>query len=73
MSTLLSFLGYASTRQVSFACDTPTLQSDFDATKYVGTWYEIKRDAVFNWELNANCVTAQYSLNSDGSLKVVNS
>lgn len=44
---------------------------DFDKDKYLGSWYEIARlDFVF--EKNLNNTTAEYSLNEDGSLKVVN-
>ena len=44
---------------------------DFDKDKYLGSWYEIARlDFVF--EKNLNNTTAEYSLNEDGSIKVVN-
>lgn len=44
---------------------------DFDKDKYLGSWYEIARlDFVF--EKNLNNTTAEYSLNKDGSIKVVN-
>ena len=44
---------------------------DFDKEKYLGKWYEIARlDFVF--EKNLNNTTAEYSLNDDGSIKVVN-
>ena len=43
----------------------------FTIDKYLGTWYEIARmDFVF--ERNLNNTTAQYSVNNDGSIKVVN-
>ena len=44
---------------------------DFNKEKYLGKWYEIARlDFVF--EKNLNNTTAEYSLNEDGSIKVVN-
>jgi apolipoprotein D and lipocalin family protein len=44
---------------------------DFDLEKYLGKWYEIARlDFVF--EKNLNNTTAEYSLNDDGSIKVIN-
>jgi apolipoprotein D and lipocalin family protein len=44
---------------------------DFKKEKYLGKWYEIARlDFVF--EKNLNNTTAEYSLNEDGSIKVVN-
>ena len=43
----------------------------FDKEKYLGHWFEIARlDFVF--EKNLNNTTAEYSLNDDGSIKVVN-
>jgi apolipoprotein D and lipocalin family protein len=43
----------------------------FDPTQYVGTWYEIARlDNTF--EKGLEQVTASYSLEADGTLKVIN-
>ncbi len=44
---------------------------DFDATKFLGKWFEIAR-LDFRHEKNLNNVTADYSLKKDGSIKVVN-
>jgi apolipoprotein D and lipocalin family protein len=43
----------------------------FDAKKYLGKWYEIARFD-FRFERNLNNTTAEYSLNPDGTIKVVN-
>lgn len=43
----------------------------FDKEKYLGKWYEIAR-MDFRFERNLNNTTANYSLNKDGSIKVVN-
>jgi apolipoprotein D and lipocalin family protein len=43
----------------------------FDQAKYLGTWYEIARFD-FKFEKNLDNVTATYSLNEDGSIKVDN-
>lgn len=43
----------------------------FDPKKYTGKWYEIARFD-YRFEKNLNNVTANYSLNEDGSIKVVN-
>ena len=43
----------------------------FDKEKYLGKWYEIARFD-FRFERNLNNTTANYSLNDDGSIKVVN-
>jgi apolipoprotein D and lipocalin family protein len=43
----------------------------FNVKKYLGTWYEIARFD-FRFERGLNNVTANYSLNSDGTIKVTN-
>lgn len=45
---------------------------NFKPKKYLGKWYEIAR-MDFHFEKNLNNTTADYSLNEDGSIKVVNS
>lgn len=45
--------------------------SPFNAKKYLGKWYEIARIDI-RFERNMNNVTAEYSLNPDQSIKVVN-
>lgn len=45
---------------------------NFDLEKYLGTWYEIARLDFF-WEKDLKDVTATYSKNEDGSVKVENS
>lgn len=44
---------------------------NFDADKYLGKWYEIARFD-FRFEKNLNNTTAEYSLNENGTIKVVN-
>ncbi|MHA8088137.1 lipocalin family protein [Aquirufa sp. Wall-65K1] len=44
---------------------------NFDKSKYLGTWYEVAR-LDFYFEKNLINTTANYSLNEDGSIKVVN-
>ena len=43
----------------------------FNKAKYLGKWYEIARFD-FRFERNLNNTTAQYSVNDNGSVKVVN-
>lgn len=45
--------------------------SPFELDKYLGTWYEIAR-IDFKFEKNLNNTTANYSLNPDGTVKVIN-
>jgi apolipoprotein D and lipocalin family protein len=44
----------------------------FDAERYLGKWYEIAR-LDFAFEKGLNNTTAEYSLNSDGTIRVENS
>ena len=43
----------------------------FNKEKYLGKWYEIARFD-FKFERNMNNTTAQYSINDNGTIKVVN-
>lgn len=49
-----------------------TVIQNFDTEKYLGKWYEIARFD-FKFEKNLNQVTATYSKNQDGSIRVDNS
>ncbi len=46
--------------------------SNFDADKYLGTWYEIARFD-YRFEKNMDNVSAQYSLKNNGNIRVFNS
>ncbi|GAB3234213.1 lipocalin family protein [Algoriphagus aestuariicola] len=48
-----------------------TAVSPFDSKKYLGKWYEIAR-IDFKFEKNLNNTTAEYSMNDDGSIQVLN-
>ena len=48
-----------------------TAVNQFDADRYLGKWYEIARFD-FRFERNLNNTTANYSLNENGTVKVVN-
>lgn len=59
---------------VSCGADIPdgvTAVQNFKKEKYLGKWYEIARFD-YRFERNINNATAEYSLNSDGSIKVLN-
>lgn len=51
---------------------TASAVRDFDAERYLGTWHEIARFD-FKFERGLSRVTAEYSLNPDGSINVFNS
>ena len=48
-----------------------TAVSPFEKEKYLGKWFEIARFD-FRFEKGLNNTTAEYSLNSNGTIKVVN-
>ena len=48
-----------------------TAVQNFNKDKYLGKWYEIARFD-FRFERNLDNTTAQYSINPDGSIKVLN-
>lgn len=77
-ATRLSRLFYPLLALTLTACSAPlppqaaqAVVKRFDPTQYVGTWYEIARlDNTF--EKGLEQVTANYSIEPDGTLKVVN-
>ncbi len=48
-----------------------TAVQPFNANQYLGKWYEIAR-LDYRFEKGLNNVTAEYSMNDDGTIKVVN-
>lgn len=55
----------------SYIPKNATPVKNFDSQKYLGKWYEIAR-IDFKFEKNLNNVTAEYSMNKNGSIKVYN-
>jgi len=51
--------------------DGATAVKPFDIKRYAGKWFEIAR-LDFKYEKGLNNVTANYTLNDDGSIKVLN-
>lgn len=52
-------------------CQMPEVQQEFDLNSYLGLWYEARRDKDCIYE-SGICNTASYSLNDDGSIRVLN-
>jgi len=51
--------------------DVPTYYYMCRLFQYLGEWYEVER--YFAWfEFGGKCVTANYSLNEDSSMKIIN-
>jgi apolipoprotein D and lipocalin family protein len=57
----------------SFAAECPKIvtQKDFDATQYVGLWYEIERNPII-FEIATKCENATYTANPNGTVGVWN-
>lgn len=76
MGSLLGGIAVAATAALYFK-NRKTIPSGvvavapFEVKKFAGKWYEIAR-LDYRFERNLDNVTAEYSLNKDGSLKVVN-
>ncbi|KAK9538705.1 hypothetical protein VZT92_003857 [Zoarces viviparus] len=69
--TLLSVLA-ASAQVFKFGkCPKPAVQANFDASQYIGKWYEIKKLPTFFQK--GECGTATYSPKSAGVIGVLNS
>ncbi|XP_070976343.1 apolipoprotein D-like isoform X1 [Oncorhynchus clarkii lewisi] len=68
--TLLSILAANAQTLRPGKCPQPPVQANFDAARYLGKWYEIKKlPAVFQ---KGECTTATYSLESPGIVGVLN-
>lgn len=65
---ILTFLTFSS--QLS-AQIFPSVVDELDLNSYLGTWYEVASTKPFFQE-GCVCVTADYSLQDDGNVKVVN-
>ncbi|XP_003436167.2 uncharacterized protein LOC11175951 [Anopheles gambiae] len=70
---VLGLVGLTSGQLVSpGVCQDFPVHVNFDVPRYLGLWYEIRRyEQVF--QRGGECVTAEYSLNDDGSVRVFNS
>ena len=53
------------------SCQEPEVQQNFDLNRYLGLWYESRRDTDCAYE-SGICVTASYSMNADGTVRVRN-
>ena len=59
---IIALLGLTYGRLAKGSCDKPALQENFNAAKYMGVWYEQYRDSQTEFEPNADCVKAEYTL-----------
>ena len=71
LSSVVALIGFASSRYSTGQCPQVELQSNFDATKYTGVWFQAAKDMNSPFE-NGNCEQARYAINVDGTLNVFN-
>merc|ERR1712070_551455 len=50
------------------SCPSVDWNTGFDSAAFAGNWYEQERGAVFTFEMDQMCSTAQYTLNAAGTL-----
>ena len=72
ITTLVTILDQTSARLSLGSCDQADTVDNFVAANYMGTWYEIMRDAETSFEAGGSCTTAEYTLNNDNSIVVLN-
>ena len=53
-------------------CPEYQRQPNFNKEAYMGTWYNLYKNYLNFYELGSYCVTANYKLNEDGSIRVYN-
>ena len=49
-------------------CPSIDFNTGFDSAAFAGLWYEQERDATFTFEMDQMCSTANYVMNSKGTL-----
>lgn len=69
--TILGLTAFALLKSCRTIPKHVTAIKPFSVQKYLGTWYEIARFD-FRFEKGLNNTTANYSLNRDGTIKVIN-
>lgn len=52
------------------ACPSVNVVKNFDAQRYLGLWFEVKKYP-FIFTLGGKCITADYGINSNGTLSVL--
>lgn len=70
MKKLLTFIGLV-LFGTAYAQEKPSVVSTVDLKRYAGVWYEIAR-LPNPFEKKLKCITATYSLRSDGKIEVLN-
>jgi apolipoprotein D and lipocalin family protein len=69
----ISIVVFLSVFSQSFAAECPKIvtQKDFNATKYLGLWYEVERNNII-FEIASKCENATYTANPNGTVGVYN-
>lgn len=69
---LISIFNLAQSQVPGFGrCPAVSIVQNFDVQRYMGLWYEIRKYP-FIFQLGGRCTTAEYTLQPDSTVKVVN-
>jgi len=71
MLVLVGVAGNVSACSHMGSCPDPPVQQDFDIERYMGKWFEYEKFPN-SFEMGSKCVTANYTLNADGTVIVLN-
>ena len=66
----LATVGLTDARVSSGGCPKVEMMSDLDSKRYVGKWYEWKRDYWNTYTQFTECVTKEFALRDDGALNL---
>ena len=69
---LISILHFSQSQVPGFGrCPAVSIVQNFDVPRYMGLWYEVRKYP-FIFQLGGRCTTAEYTLQADSTVKVVN-
>lgn len=69
--SLACLLTYPPKKKKKRSCYYPTSDATFDLATYAGVWYQVAGYAAI-FTAGCKCITANYTLNDDGTVHVVN-
>ncbi|XP_023024212.1 apolipoprotein D [Leptinotarsa decemlineata] len=69
---ILTFTGTYAQTLLDGKCPSVNVVQNFDVEKYMGKWFEQEKYPFFH-ETGGKCISAEYSLNPNGTVKVLNS
>ena len=71
-TSTLGLLAMTATASYRWSCPTGYSPVDIDVDRYTGQWYSIYNDKYSTMSIGNGCTMANYTLNDDGTITVVN-